>query len=289
MRNCWIIRGKKDNWRQAFDSNGIWGLKDDRTCKVYWLALTPGDFIVFYVTSPIMGIVGYGTVRTKFFQDSPLWAEEITKGQAIWPFRFEFDVDFVLPESTWQESKVPFSLPKVEFRKPLTITELNDIKQVIQRLNPNAKFESVVEDKKKERMADEEIAKPTHNILKNLLCEIGRLQNYVVNQEYSIGSERLDVVWRRLPVSVPTYVFEVQIGGDLYHAMAKLKHAHDIWNSRIFLVAPKDVEDSVNRLLAGTFHEISANLRFIDTQKVQNLYKSKSSIYEIERELGILP
>ncbi len=48
---------------------------------------------------------------------------------------------------------------------------------------------------------------------KNLLQEIGKLQGYMVNTEFSMGAERLDVVWRRLPESVPTYVFEVQVGG----------------------------------------------------------------------------
>jgi hypothetical protein len=41
---------------------------------------------------------------------------------------------------------------------------------------------------------------------------------------------RLDAVWRRVEKSVPTYVFEIQVGGDIYHAIAKLKHAYDLWN-----------------------------------------------------------
>ena len=130
---------------------------------------------------------------------------------------------------------------------------------------------------------------PTHNDIKNLLLEIGKLQGYVANPEFPMETERLDVVWRRLPESVPTYVFEVQIGGDLYHALGKLKHAHDIWNSRIFLVASANDLGSVNQLLSGTFHEIKSLLRFIEIEKVQSLYKSKQNIYQIERELGLIP
>jgi hypothetical protein len=51
---------------------------------------------------------------------------------------------------------------------------------------------------------------------------------------------KLDVAWRRVEKGSPTYVFEVQIGGDLYHAIGKLKHAHDLWNSNIFLVTTKN-------------------------------------------------
>jgi len=124
---------------------------------------------------------------------------------------------------------------------------------------------------------------------KNLLQEIGKLQGYIANTEFSMGAERLDVVWRRLPESVPTYVFEVQVGGDLYHALGKLKHAHDIWNSRIFLAASSDELGSVNQLLSGTFHEIQPVLRFIEIEKIRNLHRSKRDIYEIECDLGLIP
>jgi hypothetical protein len=119
--------------------------------------------------------------------------------------------------------------------------------------------------------------------------EIGKLQGYVANTEFPMEAERLDVVWRRLPESVPTYVFEVQIGGDLYHALGKLKHAHDIWNSRIFLAASANDIGRVNHLLSGTFHEIKTLLNFIDIEKVQSLHQSKQNIYEIEKELGLIP
>jgi hypothetical protein len=63
-----------------------------------------------------------------------------------------------------------------------------------------------------------------HDEVKAYLTEIGRIQGYVADEEYPPKSTRLDVVWRRVERSVPTFVFEVQIGGDIYHAMAKLKY-----------------------------------------------------------------
>lgn len=104
-----------------------------------------------------------------------------------------------------------------------------------------------------------------------------------------MGTERLDTVWRRLPESVPTYVFEVQVGGDLYHALGKLKHAYDIWNSRIFLVGSSGDMHLVNKLLSGTFHEIKPFLRFIETPKIQQLHQSKRNIFDIEKQLGLMP
>jgi hypothetical protein len=169
------------------------------------------------------------------------------------------------------------------------LKEWEKTKSIIQRLNPDVSIKSLkqtsipmVPEKGKENS-------PTHEDLKNLLVEIGKLQAYIANAEYPMGTKRLDVVWRRLPESVPTYVFEVQVGGDIYHALGKLKHAYDIWNSRIFLVASSDNLSTVNELLSGTFHEIQDNLTFIDTEKIQNLHKAKCNIYNIEKELGIIP
>ena len=95
-----------------------------------------------------------------------------------------------------------------------------------------------------------------HEDLKGKIAEMGRIQKFLAEVEYPMEETRLDVVWRRVEKSVPTYVFEIQVGGDIYHALAKLKHAYDLWNSRIFLVAaPADVKKA-DSLLSGTFHEI---------------------------------
>lgn len=81
---------------------------------------------------------------------------------------------------------------------------------------------------------------------------------------------------------------EIQVDGDLYHALGKLKHAYDIWNSRIFLVAREDDFGAVNQLLTGTFHEIKSVVRFIETQKIQSLHQSKQNIHKIEKDLGLI-
>ena len=77
---------------------------------------------------------------------------------------------------------------------------------------------------------------PGHKEIKTMLVQIGHLQRFIAEKEFPMDGERLDVVWRRVVRSVPTYVFEVQVGGDVCHALGKLKHAYDLWNSRIYLV-----------------------------------------------------
>ena len=288
MRNFWIVPGSEKNWRQSLTSKGIWGLEDTMFKKLHWLAIKPNDIILFYVTGEVKGIVGYGIVRSTFYQDVPLWDAEIREGRVKWPLRFEFDIDFILPQNTWNDKKI--SIPKGgSFRQPLILKNWEDVKPLIQALNPKVSLDSLHEISIPVMPMKAETVSPTHEDIKNLLLEVGKLQAYVANAEYPMGSKRLDVVWRRLPESVPTYVFEVQVGGDLYHALGKLKHAYDIWNSRIFLVASANDLATVNQLLAGTFHEIQPMLKFIEIERIQSLHKAKRNIYDIERELGIIP
>lgn len=126
-----------------------------------------------------------------------------------------------------------------------------------------------------------------NNKIRDILVEIGRLQNFVADSEYLFDIGRLDAVWRKVKLSVPTYVFEAQVGGDLYHALAKLKHAFDIWNSHIFIVASQTDIGKVDNLLVGTFHEIEPRLGFIELGKVEELYKRKRDYLALEEELGI--
>lgn len=285
----WIVPGSEKNWKRALTSKGIWGLEQKTLDKIYWLALAPNDLILFYVTGKVKGIVGYGCVRSKFYQDVPLWDVEIRDNVVKWPLRFEFDVEFILPENRWADERIPIAAGG-HFRQPLILKERDSIIEIVETLNPNISIEELLGETSTQLTGVKiEESSPTHNGIKNLILEIGKLQGYVANTEFPMETERLDVVWRRLPESVPTYVFEVQIGGDLYHALGKLKHAHDIWNSRIFLVASENDLGSVNQLLSGTFHEIKTLLRFIKIEKVQSLYKSKQNIYEIEKELGLIP
>jgi hypothetical protein len=127
----------------------------------------------------------------------------------------------------------------------------------------------------------------SHDLIKKALVQIGRLQKFIAEEEYPFDIGKLDVVWRRVELSVPTYVFEVNVGGDVYHALGKLKHAFDLWNSHIFIVASQTDQKKVDQLLLGTFHEIEPRLKFIELLQVEELYRRKKSYLDLERGLGI--
>jgi len=128
----------------------------------------------------------------------------------------------------------------------------------------------------------------THNKLQDLIFEIGKLNRFLSEKEYPMENERLDVVWRRVERSVPTYVFEVQIRGDIYHAIGKMKHAFDLWNSNIFLILNQSDIETAKSLLSGTFHEINNKLKIIFPHKIYELYEKKQAWMNIEQELGLL-
>lgn len=271
MTNYWMAVGAIENWKEAFRKGNIWGLKERQ--KHYWDALQLNDILLFYAMRPVAGIIGYGTIKTKFRQTQPLWSEELSKGKVLWPLRFEINVEDCLPPDKWEIEKVTSEL--LRFRAGLSFRQLN----------PNLALEVIT--KFKERQGEEIKQPTTHKEIKKKLVEIGKLQNYISGEEYPFDLGKLDVVWRRVEQSVPTYVFEVHVKGDLYHDIAKLKHAFDLWNSHIFLVGNQSDQTKLKELLSGSFHEIAKNLKFINLEKVRELYKRKKAFIDLENELGI--
>jgi len=103
LSQYWLVVGSETNWKYNLEHGNLWGLKEFREMVSLWNLLEEGDKMLLYVSSPICGIVGIGTVTTKFRQTNPLWPEETSKGIVIWPLRFEFDVEYCLPPSSWKD------------------------------------------------------------------------------------------------------------------------------------------------------------------------------------------
>jgi hypothetical protein len=286
MQQYWLIVGSEKNWHVAFASNNLWGLKDFRELRSLWSMMREGDGLLFYVSKPVHGIVGVGNVVAKFKQTNPLWPEEIRRNEVIWPLRFEFNIEYCLPPSLWKIKRFTTHDLQMISRMVFQCFPIEEVKAARHALGLSPIAEAlppIVED----RYSTEESVENTHNQLKKYLKEIGRLQGYIADEEYPMESTYLDVVWRRVERSVPTFVFEVQVSGDIYSAMVKLKHAFDIWNSHIFLVAGVKDKAKYQEFAAGTFHEIKDHLKFIDVASIKKLLDKKRDYKEMERALGI--
>jgi len=283
----WLIIGSKRNWEVAFDSNNIWGLKPFRELEALWNMLRVGDGLLFYVSKPVHGVVGTGRVVTKFRQTTPLWPEETARNQVIWPLRFEFDVEYCLPPDLWKTRRYTSHDLQMVARMVFQCYPVEEVNAARSALGLQPVAETLAFPQANVPVSVEATS-VDHDTTKVHLAEIGRIQGYVADEEYPLESTKLDVVWRRIQRSVPTFVFEVQVGGDIYHAMAKLKHAYDLWNSRIFLVAAIREKSKYDELLAGTFHELESQMHFIDIGMVDELLKKKRDYKDLEKTLGIL-
>jgi predicted RNA-binding protein len=288
MHQYWLLVGSEKNWKVSFENNNIWGLKDFRELRSLWNMMREGDGLLFYVSKPVHGIVGFGNVVAKFRQTNPLWPEELERNEVLWPLRFEFDVEYCLPPSLWKSKRYTSNDLQMVSRMVFQCYPIEEVNAA--RVALGLRLRPVVDIATPAANGLVTTGKGTaldHDKIKASLVEIGRIQGYVADEEYPLDSTRLDVVWRRVERSVPTFVFEIQIGGDIYHALAKLKHAFDLWNSRIFLVASMAEKSKYQELISGTFHEVADQVRFIDAAVVTELLKKKQGYKQMEYDLGI--
>lgn len=110
------------------------------------------------------------------------------------------------------------------------------------------------------------------------------MENKVAEIEYPLDNLRLDVVWKTIPTGNPRWVFEVQLAGNFYEALTKLKHAWDKWNSKPFLVTTEEYQDRANQLLEGSFHEMKDDARVVHWKKIMKLYELIKAEQELKRK-----
>jgi len=286
----WIILGPEQSWKTAFEQGCIWGVKE--VLYPEWKALDKGNPIFFHVTGGVKGIVGVGTIQTKFIQDKPLWPDEISTKQVLYPLRFEFSVDYLLPEHDWKKRKISPGLSIQEMRRGINLLQTRTVEKLYSafehEFNHPISFTQTKLDISKVKIKKEEPHPPNHSQIQEMVFQIGRMNRLISEKEYPMETERLDVVWRRVERSSPTYAFEIQVGGDLYHALGKLKHAFDLWNSNIFLVVSNEEMNKVIPLLAGTFHEIQDKVKILSPEVVGELYLQKKTWVDTEKKVGLL-
>jgi hypothetical protein len=281
----WALTGSEENWDKGI-SETIWGVVEG--LKSQWDKIEKGDLLLFYATKPVSGIIGIGRVESKFKQDKPLWAKEIQENKVIWPYRFDFKVEYALPRSEWISKRV--TSERVYRAGINSIINIEAVKSVLQRADSiwNTELNKILEEKITIRVpVKKEIN--LHNEIKDKLLELGKIERFIPEKEFVIPdiNERLDVIWRRIAGSVPTYVFEIQIGGSLHQALAKLKHAYDIWNSNVFLIIDEKDLEKTNQLMSGTFHEIKDRMKIITVSKINRIYELQIEDNKLKIEAGL--
>ena len=129
---------------------------------------------------------------------------------------------------------------------------------------------------------------PTHNEIRDMIFEIGKFEGRISEIEYPIDKLRLDVAWKRIRTGNPSHAFEVQIGGNFFEALTKLKHAWDKWNSKPFLITMEKYELEAKQLLEGSFHEIEHVAKIVNWKKIVDLYEAEKKARDLKNEIGVI-
>lgn len=282
--NFWILTGNEKNWATALDSGNIWGVREGNLVR-YWEKLEKDDILLFYVKSPVSGLIGVGELESKFKQDKPLWPDEVREEKIIYPYRFDFKILAVLSPEKWRLEFLSIRDLRVGIQAGVNpLSNIDTLTEILARVNQKWDLNILV---KAEPIKKKKAIVSLHNEIRDKLVEIGRVEKFISEKEYLLDGEKLDVAWRKVVRGVPTKVFEVQIGGSPHQALAKLKHAFDLWNSEPFLIIDEKSRRKAKELLSGTFHELEPYVKLIPLDKVDQLYKALTGEKSLKEEFGL--
>lgn len=284
----WVLSGNAENWGIALEGN-IWGVREGRL-KSLWEKISNGDILLFYCLSPVGGIIGFGKCQAKFKQEKPLWPDEIRDNKVIYPYRWQFQPIYVLPKNEWKARKIALG-GEIAIGYRAGLNSVANKKSVIllnAKIMEQWKIE-VIEEPISEFL-NETIKKKlptTHEKVKDMLLNLGKISGFIAEDEFHMDGKRLDVIWKRIEQGSPTFVFEVQVGGNVTEALSKLKHSFDLWNSNLYIVIEDDKRREVDILLSGTFHEIKAKLTVILSSEIEEFYKMKVAEAQLKERLRL--
>jgi hypothetical protein len=130
-----------------------------------------------------------------------------------------------------------------------------------------------------------------HQQLQKKIQEIGNILGKFCVVEYPEGPYQYDVIWKEdQNLARASHVFEIQHHGNLADALLKLKHAHDVWRSRLFLVVTGErdrrrVDSILGPLFSGVFHEIRSETVPLTPEEVGELHDVLSAHEGVLREM----
>ena len=266
---AWIAVGDQANWERGIE-NGVWGIVPQ--LEIQWNKIEQNDLLLFYCKSPIKKVFGAGIVRSKFRQPKPLWKEEIDTRSSIWPFRIEFDILHLLPFGAWDKLGIDAREHHLAIMAGINTVEFSKAEEV---------FSLLIGTTEEKIIPREEV--------RTVLYEIGKMQRMIVEKDYPIDIEKftLDLVWKRLIRSVPTFSFCIDLSGTFQVSLQTLKHAHDLWNSRPFLVTGEEKVQKAKDLTTGLYHELGSQLKILSVSQVHDLYNRKRNYFDLEEKYGL--
>ena len=292
MARFWLLSGAMSNWTHSVrEKEHLWATRDIPILRKVVQRVGKGDLLVFYVTRPVTGVIGAGIVETeRYTGTTPYWPDEKRARNVLYPHRFKFQILHCLSEKDWKTKalrfdELPFKMAVYKSLNALTEDQFSSLIEACDRkwvtdIASKLRGEIVIPEKIGEPPSP--IEEPDHDRIIEMLSEIGRLKQLVVEKEYPIDNLRLDVAWKRVAKGNPFAAFEVQIRGNFFEALTKLKQAWDMWSSVPILITTDEYANKARQLIEGSFREIRNRLKIVDYKEIKELYESWRKIDEIE-------
>lgn len=97
MPKYYLLVGDEETWQVSL-GHRLWGFSE--RVKGNWNTLEVGDYLAFYVTSPVKKVIGFGKVVRKFIEETTIWSDEQLFRKPIWKYRIEFEILCLM--NNWQ-------------------------------------------------------------------------------------------------------------------------------------------------------------------------------------------
>ena len=295
----WIFSVTPENWQIARQKK-IWAVRTENLAQ----KVSKGDFIVLYVSGTETFCTIIETLEDWRPAAEVVWIDEMEEHRIKYPYQTKVkivqeglaNVKELVQKLSFIKNKQKWGVyvrgTPANMRRPISESDYQIIQNVM-KLNPLPQdISSLLKLKPKVARrttieAKELTTVPKHNEIRDMIFEMGQIEGKVAEVEYPIDSLRLDVVWKTISAGNPKWAFEVQMGGNFYEALTKLKHAWDKWNSKPFLVTTDPYVAQAKSLLEGSFHEMREDARIVNWEKIVKLYQLLRDAHKIKSEIRI--
>jgi len=282
----WVWSATKENW-DIVKEKLVWATYNKGATKI----VKRGDIFIFYVKGTLCFKGIFRSVSNWYETKEIIWDDEKRENKKKYPYQIdlqpiqlgEANYKVLVPKLKFVEKKHAPQVyiygtggGPVNFRRPI---DKSDYELILEEMKKTL----IPPPKPKSRLKPRSLS---HSELKSMLVELGKLLGKHPQSEFASGPYRYDVIWKRVKAGNPTQVFEIQHGGVLDSALAKLKHAHDMWSANLFLVVTKHKDKEKARiLLSGSFHEIGDVTILIQPEEIREIYEYKKRFASLEKRL----
>jgi len=260
----------------------LWGFKE--ALKGLWSKTKPEDYVLFYHAGefPYVGKISF-LYPSKYTAEQAeeaakiaekVWGKDPRDGKTWSYLMFVYDV---------REAKIP--LEKYNERTGYKF-EAKPGKAVIRSIKVREdraeKLVTLLNNIYQAQTKPTEIP-PTqpdlHEQVVQRIYELGELIGYAPEKKWRKEGYEYDVVWHKPRREGPKCVFEVHVKGNLGDALLRLKHAHDRWESQLFLISTEDqLNEAKTKYLIGALHELAETgaLTLLKLNEVKEFHNFKS-------------